>query len=882
MNNSKHNKKWILIVSLIIMWMFLNPFVVKAEENIPVLDTFNTNIEGEIPDEKITENIVVKNHSEGWKYYYQILNNQSYDARKGGEISLSNHELVIKNLKYGDNVKYWASNGKKTTKYIYKKYITTNLLNGSFELGEVNKPYYWKNTAFNRKIVTSNKPQNFNLPDARDGENFSFLNGGGNEENISLYQELSTSAGKKYKWSLYHAGYSGSDTMAIIMGPGIVDTDNLYTKANTDSKDMFQEIVDYLRKQYGDKDGNVKSDKTYTVIYRDKNYQVKVVTSEAGKWSYYSGVYSATEDENGLTVIGFTSLNVADKITRKGNIIDGVKFQESFVPEDAKVDQIEIPEKATKNIKLYLFDMPMGAECGEIRIPSDNEIKISNCKIKGKDLSFDAESSKPGSTATIFIPVTTDYYSDYEIMVKIKSVAKTDAFIDGIKLKNAGEMYDTNCYSKVYDGIAVEAEGTPEVKNAEGVVQNAFIYQWYQIKKNGNLVELEKAPSDVGNYKLIVYVGRYYNINHNISSEYSFKITKKLVKSPFIKDAIYTGNVQRAQISDTDNYVVERNEGGINAGQYDVILRLKDKKNYGWDTKEDVYESRVNLKFNIKKKSSSIKTEPKVRSLIYTGSEQELIKPATAINGIVKYSLDRKKWDATIPKAVEVGSYKIYYKVFGNSNYADSEEKIVTVKILPKEEKNALNKGLKVSQTSGKITISWNQVKEATGYDVYIQSCAKNFNSKSFSKVKNGKTTKLVVKKVDGKKIENNTIYKVYVVAYKQSGKQKVQLGKSIIAHVTSNKNSKFTNVKSIKLSKESYTLKVGTQVKIKAKTILVDNKKKQLSNDHAKEFRYLSNDKKVATVSNTGQIQAVKKGVCTIYVYARNGYTKQIKIIVK
>ena len=107
--------------------------------------------------------------------------------------------------------------------------------------------------------------------------------------------------------------------------------------------------------------------------------------------------------------------------------------------------------------------------------------------------------------------------------------------------------------------------------------------------------------------------------------------------------------------------------------------------------------------------------------------------------------------------------------------------------------------------------------------------------------------------------------------------------GKTITAHIVGSKNTKYTNVKEIKLtSKSSVTLAVGKTSTIKAKVVLVDAKKKQLSDAHTKEFRYVTSNKKVATVSSEGKIKAVGKGTCTIYVYARNGYAKKVKVTVK
>ena len=57
--------------------------------------------------------------------------------------------------------------------------------------------------------------------------------------------------------------------------------------------------------------------------------------------------------------------------------------------------------------------------------------------------------------------------------------------------------------------------------------------------------------------------------------------------------------------------------------------------------------------------------------------------------------------------------------------------------------------------------------------------------------------------------------------------------------------------------------------------------KRKQLGDGHAKEFRYATSNKSIATVDKTGKITAKKKGSCVIYVYARNGLAKKVKATV-
>ena len=194
----------------------------------------------------------------------------------------------------------------------------------------------------------------------------------------------------------------------------------------------------------------------------------------------------------------------------------------------------------------------------------------------------------------------------------------------------------------------------------------------------------------------------------------------------------------------------------------------------------------------------------------------------------------------------------------------------------------SLNARLKVSQAGKNIHVSWGKIAEADGYDVYVQYCGKKYTEGSITAVKSGKTTQITIKKVNGKTLDFKKNYKIFILAYKLADGRKVTLAKTITAHIVGKNNKTYTNVKAVKLKKNSYTLRKGKTAKISASTALVEKGKKQLTNAHAKEFRYASTDKKVAEVSAKGKIKAVGKGKCTIYVYARNGYAKKIKVTVK
>ena len=194
--------------------------------------------------------------------------------------------------------------------------------------------------------------------------------------------------------------------------------------------------------------------------------------------------------------------------------------------------------------------------------------------------------------------------------------------------------------------------------------------------------------------------------------------------------------------------------------------------------------------------------------------------------------------------------------------------------------KISINAGLKVSQSGKKVTVKWGKVSKADRYVVYASYCGPDKCTKI--KALSGSKTSMTFTKLNGSKLNLKKNVKVYVVAYRKVNGKETKLARSITAHIVGTKNTKYTNVKKIKLSKSKYTLKVNKTDTVKAKIVLVDKKKKQLPDSHAPEFRYASSNTKVATVDKNGKIKAVGKGTCYIYVYAKNGYAKKIKITVK
>ncbi len=185
-------------------------------------------------------------------------------------------------------------------------------------------------------------------------------------------------------------------------------------------------------------------------------------------------------------------------------------------------------------------------------------------------------------------------------------------------------------------------------------------------------------------------------------------------------------------------------------------------------------------------------------------------------------------------------------------------------------------------EKNGTLIITWDKISGADGYDMYTQYCDHNFTKNSLKQVKNGNTAKLTIKKINGKKLNSTKNIKFYVVAYKWVNGKKLTLTKSVTCHIVGSKSKNMTNIKSFTLNKTSYSLRVGKTAKISGKVNLVNKKKSGLDNDHASKFRFISSNKKVATIDKNGKITAIGTGKATIYVYTRDGKTKKVTVTVK
>lgn len=210
----------------------------------------------------------------------------------------------------------------------------------------------------------------------------------------------------------------------------------------------------------------------------------------------------------------------------------------------------------------------------------------------------------------------------------------------------------------------------------------------------------------------------------------------------------------------------------------------------------------------------------------------------------------------------------------GNSSGSNTEnDNSSTVTPAPepqKPETKSVTIVTRVRTTKGKLTLTWTPVNGADGYSVYTSVCNGKNNFK--------KQKETVKQTVTLNNMTGNKPYKLYVSTYKLEDGKRVELSRTMVLHIAINSDI-YTNAKAITTEKESYTLNTGENVQIKAKTVKQEKGKKLVK--HASEFRYLSADEHVATVTKDGTITAKGAGTCKIYVIANNGVYKGLNVTV-
>jgi len=201
-------------------------------------------------------------------------------------------------------------------------------------------------------------------------------------------------------------------------------------------------------------------------------------------------------------------------------------------------------------------------------------------------------------------------------------------------------------------------------------------------------IDTVPKAKDIGAYKIYYKVMGDNNYNDVASAFVDAEITEKTidVTPPQGKNLTYNTKAQQLITPGTTSkgtmkYSLDQKNWkediptGTEAGEYTIYYTVEG---------DGINFTPKSVKSTISKANPDV-TPPKDTSHVYNGEDQPLADtPATTTAGTIKYSTDGENWQDTIPKAKDIGEYKIYYKVIGNDNYNDVEPKYVDAEITKK------------------------------------------------------------------------------------------------------------------------------------------------------------------------------------------------------
>ena len=154
--------------------------------------------------------------------------------------------------------------------------------------------------------------------------------------------------------------------------------------------------------------------------------------------------------------------------------------------------------------------------------------------------------------------------------------------------------------------------------------------------------------------------------------------TKTPVDAPVIESKAYTGEIVVADIEDTDDYTVTKNEGGVDVGTYDVELTLKDADNYYWSDDNKAKATTKTVKFEITKAD---RTAPEGIESVASTLEENADGKITGVTDEMEYRAEGEE-EYTAVTGTEIANVKAgkYYVRYADSkNYKASEDTEVEV-----------------------------------------------------------------------------------------------------------------------------------------------------------------------------------------------------------
>lgn len=275
-------------------------------------------------------------------------------------------------------------------------------------------------------------------------------------------------------------------------------------------------------------------------------------------------------------------------------------------------------------------------------------------KVKGADDSTYTITA-PSAAGDYVVRVTVAESENYKAASATAEFTIGRASITGISVKQDGKL--------TYNGKAQ----TPTVSVSATSVDGSKVTFTYSTESEGPYSTEIPSFTNAGWTNHVYY--RATAENHNASyGSFLVEIEKATVTEPAIASKPYSGSAQTADISDTDLYTVEKNNGGTEKGSYDVVLKLKDSANYKWSTTDN---AQVTLQFKITRAENEWTVDPSITGWTYGEAAKAPVGEAKFGTVYVLYdgiANDGTTYDSDTPPT-KAGSYVARFFVDEATNY---------------------------------------------------------------------------------------------------------------------------------------------------------------------------------------------------------------------
>lgn len=276
----------------------------------------------------------------------------------------------------------------------------------------------------------------------------------------------------------------------------------------------------------------------------------------------------------------------------------------------------------------------------------------------------EADIKNVGAYTVAVAPANSNYefVGDTDATFTVDAATITDVVVTGYK----GE-YDKAAHGAVVSATAVTVDGS----------KATFVYA---TSEGGEYIADMPSFTNADTYTV------YYKVSATNHSEakgsFTVIITKAVVDLPAIEGKTYDGQTQTADVAESTLYNVVANNGGINAGDYDVTVELADKNNYAWAQDENG-DGIVTLTFTVEKADYDMSGVTFANaSKVYNGATQSV-----EISGVLPTGADGIKVTVSYSEGIKNVGSKVINATFAteSDNYNAPEVMTATLTVTAKE-----------------------------------------------------------------------------------------------------------------------------------------------------------------------------------------------------